>query len=103
MSERYLIPRRITQRWELFPGWGKPELLLCLAGAVVGAVLAGASSLLGLPFGFTDLFVVLPVGGAAVLAMPQPTGDSLIGFLTALRAYRSTRHLYLFDHGRDDA
>ena len=102
MIERYLIPRRITQRWELFPGWGKPELLICLAGAGGSAVLVGISTLVGLPVYIVALLGLLPLGVAVLLVMPQPTGGCFFDMLLAQRAYQATRKLYLFDFGRDD-
>ena len=102
MGERYLIPRRITQRWELFPGWGKPELLLCFAGAGVGALLAGLATLLGAPIYLVAPLAALPLTVAVVLAMPMAAGGNMAEWLFALRAYTRTRHLYLFDFGRDD-
>ncbi len=103
MTERYLIPRRITQRWELFPGWGKPELLLCLAGAGVGALLAGLATLVGLPLYITAPVAVIPLAVAIVLAMPMAAGESMGVLVLAVRAYGRTQKLYLFDFRRDDA
>ncbi len=102
MGERYLIPRRITQRWELVPGWGKPELLICLTGAAGSAGLVGISSLIGLPIYVVALLGLLPLGVAVLLVMPQPTGGCFVDMLLAQRAYMATRKLYLFDFGRDD-
>ena len=103
MNGRYLIPRRITQRWELFPGWGKTELLLCLAGAGASAALAGLSALVGLPIAISIRLAVLPLGASVLLGMPQPSGGTFYDLLLAQQTYVSRRHLYLYDIGRDDA
>lgn len=100
---RYLIPRRITQRWELFPGWGWAELAATGIGLLVGAILFALASLLGLPVAVRIFMAILAVGGGAGLARPMPTGDSALVMLQrGRRFYRSPRH-YLYDFGRDDA
>ena len=102
-STRYLIPRRITQRFELVAGWGWRQIGAVLAGLGVGVVLALLAWALHLPWWIIALVVLLPAGSGAGLAMPMPTGGSMLDMLVDLRAYGRTRHLYLYDIGRDDA
>ena len=104
---RYLIPRRITQRWEILPGWGWRELGSAGMGLGVGTVLLLLSLLLPAGGGWgiagRTLLVLLPAGGGAGLAMPMATGGSMLDMLQGARAYGRTRHFYPYDFGRDDA
>lgn len=102
-GERYLVPRRITQRWELFPGWGRRELLTVLVGAAVAAALTTPILILGMPLPLAAVTALLPIGGAAGLAMPQPTSDSLLVLILFWRGYLARPRLYVYDHRRDDA
>jgi hypothetical protein len=99
---RYLIPRRITQRWEILPGWGWRELAAAGVGLGVGVVLFAAASLIGLPLWLRALLVVVAVGCGVGLAMPMATGGSMLDMLLDSRAYGRTQHLYMYDLGRDD-
>lgn len=100
---RYLIPRRITQRWEIMPGWGWRELASAGIGLATGAVLFALASLIGLPLIIRLLLLLLPAGSLTYLAMPLAMGGSMLDLILAFRAYSRTRHLYLYDLGRDDA
>lgn len=101
--DRYLIPRRITQRWELFPGWGWPQLGALGIGVLAGLLCFFIVSLLGVPLFVRVIAFLLPAGGVGFLGKPLPTAESPLDMLLAFRAYAQTRHLYLFDFGRDDA
>lgn len=100
---RYLIPRRITQRWELSQGWGWREIGAAAIGLLVGALLLGLASLVGLPLAGRALALLLPAGIATYAAMPMPTGENLLDMLLAFRNFARRRHLFLYDFGRDDA
>ncbi len=100
---RYLIPRRITQRYELFEGWGWPEVLSALAGLGIGALLSLLATLLRLPLALCVLPGILAGGTGIAIARPMPTGENLLTFLRSARAYTRTRRFYLYDFGRDDA
>lgn len=99
---RYLIPRRITQRWELMPGWGWRELGATGIGFAIGAALFALAALLRLPLAVHFLLLLAPTGCAAYMAMPMALGGSFLDMVLAWRAYARTRHLYLYDLGRDD-
>ncbi len=105
-SSRYLIPRRITQRWEILPGWGWRELGAAGVGLGIGAVLLLLSLLLPTGGGWgiagRSLLVLLPTGCGVGLAMPMVAGGSMLDMLLDARAYGRTRHLYPSDFGRDD-
>ncbi len=100
---RYLIPRRITQRWELFPGWGWAEIGATGVGLLVGGVLLGLAWLLGLPLAVCVVLLILPAGAGAGIARPLPVGGSALEMLQQGRQFLRDRRLYLFDLGRDDA
>ncbi len=99
---RYLIPRRITQRWEILPGWGWRELGSAGVGLGIGALLFAVASLAGLPLWLRALLVIVAAGCGVGLAMPMATGGSMLDMLLDARAYGRTRHQYLYDFGRDD-
>lgn len=100
---RYLIPRRITQRWEMFAGIGWRELAVLGIGLLAGALLFGLASLVGLPLAIRAILVILPPGVAFMAARPLPTSESLLDMLLAWHDFSKRRHLYLYDFGRDDA
>ena len=101
-STRYLIPRRITQRWEVLPGWGWTQLGAVGVGLGVGVVLALLAWVLHLPLWLLALVVLLPAGSGAGIAMPMPTGGSMLDLLLDARAYGRRRHFYLRDMGKED-
>ena len=103
-QHRYLIPRRITQRWELFPGWGWLELAAVGGGAVVGVVLFLLGIFFRLPLLVRALAFVLPPAAAVFVAKPMVVGgDSLFTQILALRAYLRRPRRYLYDFRREDA
>ena len=102
-TSRYLIPRRITQRWEMLPGWGWRELGAAGVGLGVGVLLFVAASLIGLPLWLRALLAIIGLGSGVGLGMPMATGGSMLDMLLEARTYGRTRHLYLYDLGRDDA
>ncbi len=102
---RYLIPRRITQRWEIIPGsgWGWAEIGVAAVGLLVGGVLLGLAWLLRAPLWLLALLLILPTGAGVGVAQPMPvTGESGLVMLQQMRQYFQSRRLYLYDIGRDD-
>jgi hypothetical protein len=99
---RYLIPRRITQRFEFAPGWGIQEAATVAAGAAAGGLLLLLASLFGLNPGFRLLPPVLVLGASVFAARPLPDGTTLLDLLGAARAFSRSRKLYLYDFSRDD-
>lgn len=102
MSVRYLIPRRIMQRWEVMPGWGWRQIAALGVGLGVGAVLALLGWLIHLPIWLLVLLVLLPAGSGAGVAMPMPTGGSMLDLLLDAQAYGQAKHFYLFDLRKED-
>ena len=101
---RYLIPRRITQRYELFPGWGWPEVLAALAGVALGGLVFGLLSLLNVPLVARLLPALLLAGAVVGIARPMPvTGESALAMLLQARSFFRARQIHLYDIGRDDA
>lgn len=100
--ERYLIPRRITQGYELFPGWTGREIKLVAAALVLGALLFLLAGLLRLPLALHIGLPLVIVAGTAAAVRPRPTGESLLDEWLRIFAYSRARRLYLYDFGRDD-
>ena len=100
---RYLVPRRINQRWEILPGWGSLQLGAAGVGLATGVLLFAAASLAGLPLWLRALLVIVAEGCGVGLAMPMATGGSMLAMLLDSRDYGRTRHMYYYDLGRDDA
>lgn len=99
----YLIPRRIPQRWELFPGWGAPELKVLAQGAGVSVILGGLALVLGLPLALTMLLGLVPVAGVGFAVKPLATGqDSLWTLASYFWHYRTHPQRYLYDWHRED-
>lgn len=100
---RYIIPKPITQKYELFPGsgWGLME-----AGLVAGS-LAGA---LALVFLFSLIGEVVPglilgvFGGfiGSALAVPMPGQPPLYQLLQAFREFRRQPRRWLYDWTASD-
>lgn len=102
-ASRYLIPRRITQRWELAPGWGRIELLVASAGTAAAVALFLLLGLLPFVPLAARAFVALLIAGAGVIMVaPQPDGSKMLDIALAQRAYRARQRRYLYDFGRDD-
>jgi hypothetical protein len=100
---RYLIPRRITQRFEFAPGWGIPEAATVLVGAAAGGLLLLFASVLGLNPALRLLPATFLVVAAVFAARPLPDGTTLLELLAAARAFARSRKLYLYDFSREDA
>ncbi len=101
---RILIPKPITQKYELFPGsgWGLVEAGLVAGGGIIGlgtvfgSIAWGAPVLLGLILGI----IVMAVGVG--LALPVPGQTPLYQLLGAWRAYKQRPVRYLYDWTASD-
>lgn len=101
--QEYLVPRAVTARMEIFPGFGLPELGAMVAGGAAGALLQMFALLLPLaiaPKLFTRLFLfVLPLGAAYLLVHQDISGFSLYGQLQAARKWANRPRVYYYRRG----
>ena len=101
---RYLIPRRIRQRYEFFPGSGigLPEVGLILAGLGAATVWFGGAGLFRLPFLVRLLPALALAGFGYFAARPLPDGTNLWGLAQAFHQWRTRPQRYLYDWSRED-
>jgi len=99
----YLVPRAVTARMEIFPGFGLPELGAVVAGGAVGALLQLAALLLPLdlaPKLFLRMFLfMLPLGGAYMLVHRDISGFSLYNQMKAARLWSNRPRVYCYRRG----
>lgn len=99
----YLVPRAVTARMEIFPGFGLPELVAVVAGGAAGALLQAVALFLPLavaPKLFTRLFLfVLPLGAAYLLVHQDISGFSLYSQLQAARKWANRPRIYYYRKG----
>ena len=101
---RILVPKPITQKYELFPGsgWGLMEAGLIAAGLAGAFLLFGLTSLIGLPVPVRLIAAVLVAAVGAGLALPVPGQAPLYQLLLAWRIYRQRPMRYLYDWTASD-
>ncbi|KKM13035.1 hypothetical protein SY88_00240 [Clostridiales bacterium PH28_bin88] len=99
----YLVPRAVTARMEIFPGFGLPELGAVVAGGAAGALLQTVALFLPLavaPKLFARLFLfVLPLGAAYLLVHQDISGFSLYSQLKAARQWSKMPRVYYYRRG----
>lgn len=92
----YQIPRNVSSKFEFWPGFGWVELLITIAGILIGLsfrylVLWITGSEWGLLFialfGAAGYFLVKPV---------MPGGDSFLTAFQRYKRYMSSQKLYLY-------
>lgn len=84
---RYLIPKPTRRSYEVMPGWGLVEFGLIGAGAALGVVWFGFTSLLSLPIPVSAIVAILPVAIGGFLAFPPPTGEPMYVQVLAAKDY----------------
>ena len=96
---RYLIPKPITQKYELFPGtgWGLVEAGLVGGGLAGGLGLLALSRLTPWPLPVRLGLAVLVAAVGMALAFPVPGQEPLHRLLRAWWRYRHRPRLYLYD------
>ena len=101
---RILVPKPITQKYELFPGsgWGLTEAGLIAGGLAGGFVLFGLSTLVGFPVPIRLVGAVMVAAVGAALAIPVPGQAPLYQLLLAWRIYRQRPQRYLYDWSASD-
>ena len=101
---RILVPKPITQKYELFPGsgWGLTEAGLIAAGLAGAFLMFGLTSLIGLPVPVRLMAAVLVAAVGAGLALPVPGQAPLYQLLMAWRTYRQRPTRYLYDWTASD-
>jgi len=94
---RYLIPKPISQRYELFPGWGLAEAGLVLAGVAAGGLVFAGLSLVHGPVALRLIGLALPIGLAGFLAFPPPNEPPLYQRLQAGLRYHQRPQRFVYD------
>lgn len=96
---RYLIPKPITQKYELLPGtgWGLVEAGLVGGGLAGGLGLLALSRLTPWPLPVRLGLAVLVAAVGMALAFPVPGQEPLHRLLRAWWRYRHRPRLYLYD------
>ena len=96
---RYLIPKPITQKYELLPGtgWGLVEAGLVGGGLAGGLGLLVLSRLTPWPLPVRLGLAVLVAAVGMALAFPVPGQEPLHRLLRAWWRYRHRPRLYLYD------
>jgi hypothetical protein len=102
MSQRYLIPRRITQRYEFFLGIGWQEIRTLFMGTACGGAWFTGSHLMHAGLLVQVIPGVLCLGMAYFLVRPLPDGSRLLDFLIAMKTFYTKPRRYLYDWSRDD-
>jgi hypothetical protein len=99
----YLVPRAVTARMEILPGFGLPEFGAVVAGGLGGALLQMVALLLPLTVPvklFFRLFLfVLPLGAAYMLVHQDISGFSLYNQLKAARQWSQRPRVYYYQRG----
>lgn len=99
----YLVPRAVTARMEIFPGFGLPELGAVVAGGAIGSLVQLIALLLPLavaPKLFARLFLfMLPLGAAYMLVHQDISGFSLYSQLKAARQWHKMPRVYCYRRG----
>ena len=99
---RYLIPRRITQRYEFFTGIGWREVQVVLLGLVCGGAWFLGSHLIHANLLVQMLPGVFSLGLTYFLVRPFPDGTRLLDLIMAIKRFYTRPRCYLYDWSRDD-
>ncbi|MHB1957089.1 MAG: hypothetical protein ACYCOU_25515 [Sulfobacillus sp.] len=96
---RYLIPKPISKKYELFPGsgWGLVEAGIVVAGLIAGALLFLFATLLGLPIIVRLVLAALTIAIGGALAFPPPQGEPAYQIVLRWRNYQRQPHRYVYD------
>ena len=98
----YLIPRRIDQGYQFFPGWGVRQVAAVLTGLAAGLLIGVVTHLLHLPVLVQVFPLILGGGLGAVVARPQPDGSTVLDLAAAFRSWSGRPKRYLYDWSKDD-
>lgn len=96
----YLIPRNISNRFEFFPGWGWPELVILLLGIGIGTlfcILAGFAT--HSPARFLPILLFGAMGYMATKPI-MADGSTALQIIKYMQRHRYTQKLYLYQKGR---
>ena len=101
---RYLIPKPISKKYELFPGsgWGLPEAGIVAAGVAVAGLVFLLLTLIGVPV-VVRLFITVVIAASGVgFAFPPPLGEPLYRVGQRWWQYQHQPHRYLYDWTASD-
>lgn len=95
----YLIPRKISKRFEFFPGWGWKELFVTIASGGIGF---GVSFLIGIFISSPEryLFVLFFIALGYLSTQPvMPDGSTALDMIMCANRFRKSKKLYLYRKG----
>lgn len=95
----YLIPRNISNRFEFFPGWGWPELIMLLVGIGIGVLIC---VLLGLITHSPARFLPILLFGAIGYIATKPImadGSTALQIIKYMQRHNNSQKLYLYQKG----
>lgn len=98
-KKEYIIPRRITTRFEIFPGWGWSEIIILLLGFAIGGVLYLLFHAIGLSPSIQLSFPLFPPLLAFLATRPSPvSGDNFITQAKSIANYVKNPKIYVYDY-----
>lgn len=91
----YFVPKNVSMRFEILPGFGMRELFLCGTALGFGGALALLGGILNIPAMPRIAFLVIPPGIMFFITQPGMGGESLFDLLKYYRKWSFHRKLYL--------
>lgn len=102
-EQSYLIPQAISLRYELFPGWGWPEVRVVLSGILLGGLAFGnASWVWHAPEWARLVSLVWPAAVGYFLAVPGFHGTSFWVQGRTWLHFRQQPQLWIYDWQRSE-
>lgn len=95
----YLVPRAVTARTELFPGFGFAELGLLAAGGALGLLLFLILHAFGVPLPPCFIVAVIPTAAGYFAGRADPHGVRLLAYVTWAREWMRRPKLWLYVQG----
>ena len=100
----YFVPKNVNARFEILPGFGLKELILCGSTLAIGGGLALIAGALVLPASIRLALVVVPTGVMFFITQPGLNGVCLFDLLGYYRAWSFRKKIYLnyYEGGGED-
>lgn len=91
----YFVPKNVNARFEILPGFGLKELLLCGTALAIGGGLALLLGIFELSSPLRLAFVIIPPGIMFFITQPGIGGECLFDLLGYYRSWSFQKKLYL--------